>query len=226
MKTNGRIAVIGGILLLGAAQGCGSNSGFLNPAFVNFAVGGQFPSTPGPIAPFVLVRVINATPDKVIEFKVSVEKTVPVRDDNGEIVFDNLGIALTNNVFENARLQTPPFALANDLGIVFSCDETPIVRIGLGENLGALEPQLFVTSDASDFGGGCNVGVNPLVAAAGNFNCGDTVIFQAFESVAGACGVGVKTLVLPGSEQPATFAGPSTFEILRQFQLIQVTDDD
>lgn len=210
------------------AGGCGS-AGLFNAPFVNFIAGGQFPVTPGPTAPFVFVRVVNDTSDKAIEFIVTIERSSPALDEFGGSQFDENGNLLTESRLETVSLRTFPLDRANEVGTVFACNERsgPVIRVGLGENLGPLDPHLFVFENLNELGVGCNTDTNPLSLLSGKFNCGDTIIFQAFDRTSAGCGVGVKSFLLPGTpeEQPAVFAGPSTFEILNSVFEGQVIDE-
>ena len=60
------------ILLVG---GCTGTAGFFSAEFVNTFAGGVFPVTPGPVAPYVLVRVLNDT-GLTAEFVVTHEQRV------------------------------------------------------------------------------------------------------------------------------------------------------
>lgn len=178
---------------LAAWGGCGQNATLLNPAFVNYAVGGVVPLTPGGEAGFVLVRVVNSTATN-IRFVITAERSVEVADENG--------IVTVETQRETRRLQTSAESLSNEAGVLFDC---PVDRIGLGEDLDfpATEPGLFIGAEVGGVEGfGVPGNVNPLDARVGNFTCGDTVIFQA-NVTAGAIGnVSVQTLRLSGADQP------------------------
>ncbi len=208
--------------------GCGVSSAVLNPAFVNTVVGGVVPVTPGPGADFILVRGHNDT-NQPVEFIVTIEREVLVLDDNGNIQFDDLGNFVTQSVRRTVLLNTFPGGLTNDLGVVFPCKVSPVTLIGLGENLLPTDAAVFV--DGGGAGGIEGFGVtagnlNPLSLAAGNFNCGDTVIFEAIQSSSVPGGVALLAFLLPGSEQPSEFQGPNTFVNLEQFAQSQVREND
>jgi hypothetical protein len=215
-----------GLTALGA--GCGDLTVF-NPEFLNTTTGGVFPLTPGPGAAFVLVRTLNETGD-VAEFTITIERENLSTDENGLPQFDEFGNPVTVSKRETVRLTTFPIPPANEAGVLFSCSPSPVNIVGLGENL--------LPSDAAVFIGGQGAGgltgtgvtaadVNPLSREAGNFNCGDTIIFRAFTpgSVAGGT-VTIRPYLLPGSEQPSIFTGPDTFvnaELL--IESIESSDD-
>ena len=221
--------------LLGLAVlliGCGGTVSFLNPTFLNSIQGGVFPVTPGPNAGFVLVRVRNET-QEVAEFVVTIERTVKVLDDDGNAQRDENGDLVTRDEMETVRLRTFPENLANDAGVLFDCRDSPVIRLGLGENLLAGEPAAFIYEDYNRetgvSGGGYGVsaeGLNPL--AVPNFVCGDTVIYRMFESTGTGTSGNVKfqALLQPGSEQPFEFTGPSTFLNYEQFLQTQVREDE
>ncbi len=80
-------------------------------------------------------------------------------------------------------------------------------------------------------GGAAGFGVsaanlNPLQLFAGNFNCGDTIIFRAFRSTGLAGGVSLQSFLLPGSEQPSVFGGPSTFLNYAELLESQVREEE
>jgi len=209
-----------------APPGCASGA-FLNTAFVNTFVGGEVPVTPGPGAAFVLVRVRNDS-DQVLEFIVTIEREVLVVDDNGDFVVDD-GVFLTRPERQTTRLITNPGGLNSDIGVLYSCAESPVTKIGLGENLLPTDAAVFV--GGSGAGGTTGFGVpvddlNPLLLSVGNFNCGDTVIFRAFRSAGVAGGIDFATYLLPGSEQPSVFNGPDTFVNLEEFINSQLREDD
>ena len=226
-----RQSIVGSVLACSAAlavSGCGSNATLFNSAFLQTLVGGQVPVTPGPPAAFVLVRGVNTTTQNV-EFIVTVEKLRLVRDENGDFVLDENGDFVTNLERRTVPLLTLPTGLSTDLGVVFDCSVEPITIIGLGENLLPTDAALLVGGGGA--GGQSGFGVtaphlNPLRLDQGNFNCGDTVIYQAFAASGVAGGVSVASYLLPGSEQPAEYAGPSTFENLRAFRQSQRRDDE
>jgi len=172
----------------------------LNPAFVNNATGEIFPLTPGDRASFVFVRVNNTT-DFPIEFLVTTERRVPSEDDPMETVI----------VTDSVRLQTQGTSLANDLGVLVDC---PVVRVGLGEDLDrpTTEPGLFIGAQtAGFFGVGVPPNINPLDSDFGNFDCGDTIVFQASEAGNQVGGVTVRAFVLNDDEQASDPVGPDTF---------------
>lgn len=216
------------LLASGWAFGCGSDVTLFNRAFANTLSGEVFPLTPGPSAAFVLVRVVNETQD-IIEFVVTVEKDVVVVDEQGRFVVDDDGEFVTRPEIETVRLTTQPFGLANELGVLFPCRQQRIARVGLGENLLATDAAAFVggqgTAGTPGFGIPADT-LNPLSHAANNFDCGDTVIFRAVRSTSVAGGVTLQSLLLPGSEQPATVTGPDTFFNYEQFLETQVRENE
>lgn len=229
----GRRLLIVGLFL----AGCGGTATFFNPSFINAFQGGYYPITPGPEAAFVLVRVVNETTDPA-DFIVTIERMVIVEDADGNPQYDDDGNLLTTKELETVRLRTFPVALANDIGVLFPCEESPVIRIGLGENLLAGEPAAFIYEDynvqSGVVGGGYGVaaeGLNTLsyFAANGpNFVCGDTVVFRMFTSTSGGSAGNVKfqAFLQPGSEQPSVFAGPNTFVNYSQFLQSQVREDN
>jgi len=212
-----------------AVGGCGAEGAFLNPAFINTFVGGQFPLTPGPGAAFVMVRVVNET-QNTAEFTVTIEREDFVLDEDGNRQFDDLGNPITESKRQTVRLQTFATAPANELGILFSCSPSPVDIVGLGENLLPNDPAVFIGGEGGGGTPGAGVtaaDVAPLVRTAGNFNCGDTIIFRASPAGGIVDGtVNVQSLLLPGSEQPSEFAGPSTFTNYAQFLESQQREDD
>ena len=223
--------------LLGAAVlslSCGGNATFFNPGFLNQVQGGVYPATPGPGAAFVLVRVHNDT-DEVADFIVTIERRVLVVDDEGNAQFDDDGQVLTREEMETVRLRTFPVTSANDTGVLFPCNESPVIRVGLGENLLPGDAAAFIIEDfdaaAAIQTGGFGVaaeGLNPLELERGNFNCGDTIIFQAFTSsgTGSAGNVKFRAWLQPGSEQPSLFSGPDTFVNYASFLESQVREDE
>ena len=180
--------------------GCGPNATVLNPAFVNFAVGGIVPLAPTSASGFVMVRVINNTASN-IRFVVSAERSVEITDDAGVITVETQK--------ETRRLQTFPVNLANEVGVLFDC---PVDRIGLGEELDfpATEPGLFIGAIPGEQEGfGVPGNVNPLDSRVGNFACGDTVIFQASTQAGTIGNLAVQTFRLSGADQVET--GITTF---------------
>ncbi len=192
--------------------GCG-NAGVFNPAFVNTVFGGIVPVTPGPAAAFVMVRAINGT-DQNVEFIVTVEIDELQRNPDGSFQRDSEGNPVTEPVRETVSLTTFPNGQARELGVLFPCGVSPITLIGLGENLLPTDSAAFVGGQGPAGAGGFGISaaeINPLSLEVGNFNCGDTVIFRAFRSSGTSGGVALESLLLPGSEQPSLFPGPSTF---------------
>ena len=217
-------------LLVAAAlcfSGCGDSVSFFNPAFLNTFMGGQVPVTPGPGAAFVFVRCINET-NQVVKFLVVAERAIPELDEDGNYRIED-GEFVTRIEREGAEVCTVPNSQGREAGVVFSCSESPVVRVGLGENLLTTDPAVAVGGDCS--GGAEGFGVvagdlTPLSLEAGNFNCGDTVIFRAFESSTVAGGVALQSYLLPGSPQPSIFSGPDTFVNLENFIESQVSEDE
>ncbi|HUU81985.1 MAG TPA: hypothetical protein VM243_00655, partial [Phycisphaerae bacterium] len=66
----------------------------------------------------------------------------------------------------------------------------------------------------------------PLDSPAGNFGCGDTLVFRAIESSSSVGNVKVQTFVLPAASQPTEFLGPHTFNNVRIFLEEQSQEDD
>jgi len=210
VKKNLLLLVGGPILLVSLWQmGCGSGTvSILNHAFVNTISGGVFPLTPGPRAAFVLVRCLNQT-NQNAEFQVTIEREILETDNDGNFRFEADGTPLTKTELERFRILTAAIAPANDVGVLLDCSVSPVKRVGLGEDL-------LRTDAAVRVGPGNGVGVrvddlNPLSLDAGNFNCGDTIIFQAFENTGVAGGVSIHSFVLSGVGGPERFSGPNTF---------------
>ncbi len=226
-RRTSRSARLGGICLSAlVVAGCGS--GVFNPAFVNTVTGGVVPLTPGPGADYVLVRVLNST-SQVLEFIVTIERDVFVLDSNGNPQVDEDGIFITRTERETVRLSTGATGNSTELGVLFSCAISPITRIGLGENLLPTDAAVFVGGQGA--GGAEGFGVpadelNPLELFAGNFNCGDTVTYQAFVQTGKAGGVGLQVFLLPGFEQPDVFSGPNTFVNYQRFLESQIQEDE
>lgn len=218
-----------GISLTGAAllaTGCGT--GVFNPAFVNMLVGGEVPLTPGPGAAFVLVRCVNEI-DEVVEFIVTIQRSVLVLDEDGNFQVDEEGNFITRPERETVRLTTFPVGQARELGALFPCGESPVTHVGLGSNLLPTDAAIFVggAGAAGATGFGVPAGdLNPLQLAVGNFNCGDTIIFRAFRAIGVAGGTALQAFLLPGSEQPSVFRGPDTFVNVEQFIESQVREDE
>ena len=198
-----RLCYVGLVLLL--LLGCNPTL-YFNPSFLNQATGEVFPLAPGDRSAFIMVRVNNTT-TVPIEFLVTAERRVESDTDSGVMLIER----------ESYRLLTQPFQQANDLGILLDC---PVYRIGLGENLDRpfTEPGLFVGATAVGQGGfGIPANVNPLNSEAGNFDCGDTIVFQASEAVGTAGGVVASTFVLDDEELPAGSIFLDTFVNARSF---------
>lgn len=207
------LAGCGALGLLTLAAACESTATVFNPAFISTFAGGQVPVTPGPGAAFVLVRVLNET-NQVVEFIVTIEREVLVLDDKGNFQQDEEGNFITSPERETVNLTTQAAGIATESGILFPCGESPVTVVGLGENLLPTDAAVFVGGEGA--GGAAGFGVpagelNPLLLEVGNFNCGDTIIFQAFVSTGVVGGIGLKSFLLPGSEQPDEFRGPNTF---------------
>lgn len=199
-----------------ALGGCG---GFVNSAFCNAAIGGCVPITPGPEAAFVLVRGLNET-NQNVEFFVTIQKEVLVRDENGNFQVDGQGDFITRPELQTVQLLTQPGGASRDVGVLFSCDPEPIRKIGLGESLLPTDAAVRVGGTGGGGAGGFGVpasGLNPLDNLTGNFNCGDTVIFRAFIDTTVAGGIGLGAFVQPNSEQPSVFSGPDTFVNYQRF---------
>jgi len=212
------------------SPGCASTAGLFSQAFVNTVSGGSFPLTPGPGADFVMVRVINGT-GAPAEFIVTIEREEFERDDNGNIIVDDQGVAVSRPLRETVRLNTQSNAPANDLGVLFPCDQSPINLIGLGENLLPNDPAVFIGGDGTGLvpGGGVRVGtLAPLTRLSdpSNFVCGDTVIFRAIIDNTSAGSVRLESFLLPGFEQPDQFIGPDTFVNYQDFLESQLREDE
>ncbi len=219
---------LGAVALLALVPACETALRIFNPAFVNTLSGGEVPVTPGPAAAFVLVRVINET-GQLVEFIVTIERDVLVRDEAGNFQVDEEGNFITRPERETVRLTTNATGLATEGGVLFPCGESPVTLVGLGENLVPTDAAIFVGGGGA--GGAAGFGVragdlNPLSLEVGNFNCGDTIIFRAFQSTGVAGGIALQSFLLPGSEQPTIFRGPSTFANLEQFLQSQVREED
>ena len=208
--------------------GCGGVAGILNSAFVNTLSGGEVPHTPGPGAAFVFVRCVNDT-DQPVEFIVTIQRDALVLDADGNFQVDEDGDFVVTPERETVRLTTLPTGLARELGTLFPCGQSPVTHVGLGESL--------LPSDAAVFVGGGGVGglggfgvpagdLTPLQLSEPNFNCGDTIIFRAFRATGVAGGVALRSYLLPGSEQPSVFRGPSTFVNLEQFLESEVRENE
>ncbi len=211
-----------------STAGCGSATAIFNPAFINPFFGGVVPVTPGPGAAFVFVRTVNDI-GQPVEFIVTIERDVLVVDDQGNFRIDQDGQFITRSERETVRLTTLSDGQARELGTLFPCGESPVTQVGLGENLLPGDAAVFVGGQGA--GGAAGFGVpagnlNPLLLQEGNFNCGDTIIFRAFQSRNVAGGVGLQSFVLPGSEQPSVFQGPDTFANYERFVEAQVREDE
>lgn len=208
--------------------GCGGTVGVFNPAFVNSVSGDVFPVTPGPSAEFVLVRVVNET-GQISTFDVTVEQEVVELDDDGNILLDANGDPLTRIEVIRRRLLTAPDAPANESGILFDCSTSPIARVGLGENLLPTDAAIFVGGEGVAGSPGFGVtasNLNPLSRDAGNFECGDTVIFQAFQSLGVPGGVGLASFVINSDQAPGAYSGPDTFANFQGIQESQVREEE
>lgn len=193
--------------------------GCFNPAFLNTFVGGEVPVTPGPTAAFVMVRTLNDT-GLPVEFIVTIERDVLVTDDEGFFQRDDAGNFITRPERETVRLLTGANGDARELGTLFSCSPSPVTMVGLGQNLLPTDAAVFIGGGGAVGAAGFGVSasnINPLQLAQANFNCGDTIIFRAFPSTRVSGGVGLQSFLLPGSEQPSLFNGPSTFENFQRF---------
>lgn len=224
--TVGLTLLLASVLII---PGCGNSAaGLFNSAFINAVFGGFTPVTPGPGAAFVLVRAVNSTA-QVVEFIVTIERLVLVEDENGNYQVDEDGNFVTQQERETVRLSTFPGGQAAELGVLFSCRESPVMLVGLGNNLLPTDSAVFVGGTGPAGTGGFGVSaenINPLSLEAGNFNCGDTIIFRAFTSRGQPGGVALETLLLPGSEQPSEFPGPDTFVNYEVFLEAQRRDDE
>lgn len=222
----GTCAILGALTasLIGV-HGCG---GFFSPAFVNSFVGGTFPLTPGPNAAYVMVRGLNET-NEIAEFVVTIERQIIETDEEGNFLFDDFGNPITQMELETRRVFTQAGAPANDVGILFDCSEFPVTRVGLGENLLPTDAAVFIGGGGPAGSPGFGISaaeLSPLRLEVGNFNCGDTVIFRAFESRGVPGGVALQSFLLPGSEQPNSFAGPNTFANYEALLQTQVREDE
>jgi len=202
------ILLTGAVTLPVASMSCFDAALLLNPSFVNTIEGGLFPFVPGPENELLLVRAVNST-NETLSFLVTIERARLLGQGSGSI-----------NESETIDVFTSPANLANEAGILFDCTaENPINRIGLGENLNRpeTEPGLLVggVGDVTQ-GFGVPPNINPLSREDGDFQCGDTVIFEAFVSANAAGGFKVRAFVLPAATQPEdTFR--DTFGVAAQF---------
>lgn len=190
--------------------GCSDPTLLLNPSFVNRTQGGLFPLVPRPESGLLFVRVVNNSADR-LTFVVTVERSTQV-DDTGEGTFTEA---------ETVELFTEPVALANEAGILFECTvaDDPISRVGLGRNLNqpTTDPGLFIGGFGDQaLGFGAPANINPLNLAANDFQCGDTVIFEAFRSPSEPGGFRVNAFVLPWERQPENTLR-QTFQVAADF---------
>ncbi|MCP4249099.1 MAG: hypothetical protein GY778_18810 [bacterium] len=225
MRSSTRITalVVGSAMLIGV--GCNENANLFSDSFRNLTSGNVVPLTPGAPSSLVLVRLINDTPD-AIEFTVTAESQF--------VVFDDQNNPLLETSLETVRLRTFPAESVNENGALFDC---PITRIGLGENIDLItDPnglsvlEGFSVGDGEfDAGVGAGVGVPPMIppldSRAGNFGCGDTVIFRAIESQGSVQNIKVQSFVLPWTSQPTEFSGSHTFNNVRNFIESQRDED-
>jgi hypothetical protein len=232
-----RSLTIGCTVLSVLLGGCSDEVRFFNASFVNTLQGGVFPVTPGPGADFVLTRGANFT-DQVVTFLVAIERRRVVRDENGRPQIDDEGNPVTEDILESVELTTVPGGTSSDVGYLWPCapGAGAVFRVGLGENLLPDDPALFVIEPAdynaedplgAQVGSGLPAtGLNPLRLDAGNFNCGDTIIFRAFVSTGVAGGVAVDALLQPGSEQPDEFSGINTFVNYQRWLESQISEEE
>ena len=210
-----------------ALGGCGI-ANVINPAFANTLFGGVVPVTPGPNAAYVLVLGVNET-DETVRFIVTIERNVIQLSNDGVPQIDENGLFLLTAERETVTVCTAPTSGTRSFGTLFPCGASPVTLVGLGDNLLPTDRHVLVGGDCSTQEPGTGVTVpslNPLQLADGNFNCGDTVIFQAFEDNNVAGNVSVSVFLLPGSEQPSVFSGPNTFANLAEFQAAQSRDEE
>lgn len=221
-----KVACVVLTILVLAGTGCGLD--VFNSAFINTLIGGQVPVTPGPVAAFVFVRCVNET-DQSVEFIVTIERNVLVTDEEGNYQLDEDGNPITRTERETVRLMTLAEGNARELGTLFPCGESPVTHVGLGENLLPTDAAIFVGGQGTGGVGGFGVPAGdlyPLQYEAGNFHCGDTIIFRAYRVVGIAGGTALQALLLRGSDQPSSYGGPSTFENLEQFLESQVRETE
>ncbi len=187
--------LIGAVSLVAGAGGCFDPLIF-NPAFVNQFEGGLFPFVPGRKNDLLLIRTVNTT-NVTMRFLVTIERTriLSSGPDGGAI-----------NESETTELFTIPGSKSNESGTLFDCSaENPISRIGLGENINRpdTEPGIFVGGVGDiEQGFGVPPNINPLSRDAGDFKCGDTVVFEAFTSANAPGGFKVRAFVLDADTQP------------------------
>ena len=212
-------ALLAMVLLL---AGCGENASLFSDSFRNYVSGNVVPLTPGEPSQFVLVRLVNNTRD-AIEFVVTAERQYQVQDANGNPV-------ITTDT-ETVRLRTFPVETASEVGALIDC---PVTRIGLGEDINrpGSDPGLFIMEDADPNnlnlaqGFGVPSNIYPLDSRAGNFVCGDTVVYRVIESERGVANLKVEPFVLHWVDQPTEFTGPHTFNNARIFLEEQVREDE
>ena len=209
-----------GTLAVAIMVGCG-NPAFFNPAFINSTSGELFPLVPRPETGLVLIRAVNNTSER-LTFIITIERSTEVA--NG----DGTGGTITDT--ETVELFTQPQALANEAGVLFDCTAAnPITRIGLGRNLNQpqTEPGLFVGGLGDIVPGfGVSGNINPLSndpPELTDFLCGDTVIFQALQSIAAPGGFLVKPFVLQFESQPEDTVR-DTFRVATDFLGGRVTE--
>ncbi|GJM25232.1 MAG: hypothetical protein DHS20C16_16470 [Phycisphaerae bacterium] len=187
------------LMLMSTMFGCNASL-LLNPSFLNQQTGEIFPLVPGDRTGFVLVRANNSS-SAAIEFVITAERRLPSDDDPSGFTIEK----------ETFRVLTQPQQAANDLGVLIEC---PIFRLGLGEDLDrpGTEPGLFVGATAVGAGGfGVPSNVNPLNSDSTNFDCGDTVVFQAREAPNTAGGVLAASFVLDDEGFSGDIIGLDTF---------------
>jgi hypothetical protein len=235
MRNSAQLSLVALAAAAAFTASCGNSTGLFNPAFVNTVEGGVFPLTPGPGSSFVLVRGLNETA-AVLEFFITIERRQLVLDENGEIIRDGNGNPMTEDVLESSKITTLPGGRSNDVGVLYECSESAILRVGLGENLLASDAAVFV-SDPAMFNfddplgnpGGYGIlaqGLPPLRLVDGNFFCGDTVVFRAFASSGVPGGVRLQSFVLAGYQQPTSVTGPNTFVNYEAFLESQAREDE
>ena len=207
-----------GTMWLAAASlmvcGCGENAQIFSDEFRSYSSGDVVPLAPGEPSQLVLVRLVNNTP-AAIEFVVTAERQVLITDEEGRGVIDT--------TTETVRLRTLSEGEepANEVGALFDC---PITRIGLGEDINRpySDPGLFVLQGGIEtFGVEAGFGVPsnlpPLDSPAGNFGCGDTLVYRVIESRGSVANIKVQAFVLPAASQPTEFLGPHTFNNVLKF---------
>jgi len=212
MRKGNKASVLAAMVLAPfVLAGCGDNVTLFNPSFINTTRGGVVPLVPKPESQFILVQCINRTPNPV-QFILTIEREdVTDSGGDGEPLIPQL-------VSETRLLDTFPEGLNNSTGILFNC---PVVRVGLGENLNFPDdfPGLLIGQPGTDViiqGFGVPGGVNPLDSRAGNFQCGDTLIFEVITSTGVPGNVSVGTFLLAADTQPVDYSGPDTFVNARE----------